>query len=141
MDQVAIEVLARSMRRAIEGLPQETLPFHMRDFPRCWCTDASLLLGAFLSDKRFGGFELIRGWRGSQSHAWLAKDDLIIDITADQFPDAPLGMLITKPSSWHEQFEVEGCPEPGDFREQCGPGIDNLRILYSQLHPALFDKA
>ena len=139
----ALKLLAARMRDAIIALPHEKLPLQMSLFPRGACGDASLLLGAYLIDCGHMGFEYVSAVRGEMAdstwttHAWLARGDLVIDITADQFPDAPAGVIVDSPSLWHQQFDAaEG--EPSDFRLWNGPGISHLVSMYSILRPALF---
>jgi hypothetical protein len=45
--------------------------------------------------------------RGERTHAWLEKDGVIVDITADQFDDAECPVMVTADDSWHRQFVVE----------------------------------
>jgi len=45
------------------------------------------------------------GMRGEQSHAWLECGDLIVDITADQFPEIKEKILVTTDRYWHKIFK------------------------------------
>lgn len=140
---VAVKLLATKMREAIEAVPQEKLPQPMSHFPRGSCGDASLLLGAYLVDQGFNGFEYVCGERGIKakntwtSHAWLALGELVVDITADQFADAPSSVIVESPSLWHQQFEVDQ-KGPSDFRAWSGPGTYHLITMYAYLKPLLF---
>ena len=142
MEMAVLQALAKRMRSAIECLPPSELPFAMTGFPAGACGDASLLLGAYLVDSGFSGFEYVCGERGSvvdntwTSHAWLQSGELTVDITADQFEDAPGKVIVAAPSQWHEQFEVESTG-PSDFR--VWTGTSELGLLYSSLRPLLFD--
>lgn len=130
------------MRAAIDLVPREHLPYSMKDFPSGACGDTSILLGAYLVDCGHHGFEYICGTRGSQedgnwtTHAWLARGDLVIDITADQFSDAPAGVIVESPSIWHRQFDPDR-PTPSDFREYHGPSMYEMHAMYSRLLPLL----
>lgn len=42
------------------------------------------------------------------SHAWLAQNDWIIDITANQFADFHEPVIVCRDSEWHNQFRVDG---------------------------------
>ncbi|MER5866159.1 hypothetical protein [Kitasatospora sp. NPDC002040] len=43
----------------------------------------------------------------SSEHAWLELDGLIMDITADQFDDAPGERAwVTRDRQWHDTFEA-----------------------------------
>ena len=143
MDIFTVERLAWRMRNTIDALPRQELPIPMSNFPKGACGDGSLLLGAFLVDSGFSGFEYVSAERGSHenetwaSHGWLAKGDLVVDITADQFPDGPAKVVVAEPSIWHSQFEVQSV-EPSDFRKWTGVGTDHLHILYAKIGPLLF---
>lgn len=78
----------------------------MRDFPRGSCGDSSILLGEYLHQKGWGIWDYVGGERESDlhSHAWLEKDGLIIDITADQFDGMDEAVIVSRDSSWHRQF-------------------------------------
>jgi hypothetical protein len=139
----AIEKLASRLRRALVDLPRADLPFSMFCFPKGACGDTSLLLGAYLVDSGIKDFHYICGERGSHeentwtTHAWLAKGDLVVDITADQFSDAPAAVIVTTSSLWHKGFTTD-VPAPADFREYSGFSISELAQLYARLRPALF---
>jgi hypothetical protein len=66
MNDVAVERLALQMRKAIDAVRREELPFPMSQFPQGSCGDASLLLGAYLVDRGFAGFEYVCGERGTK---------------------------------------------------------------------------
>jgi hypothetical protein len=131
------------MRTAIEALPKDELPFAMAMFPGAACGDASLLLGAYLVDCGEFGFLYICGERGFHadntwtSHGWLARGDLIVDITADQFDDAPAPVIVGRNSIWHRTFQHHDKPQPSDFRAWSGPGTYHLHTVYAMLQPKL----
>jgi hypothetical protein len=138
-----ISTIAQDMRRAIEAAPKDKLPFPMAKFPRAACMDASLLLGAYLVDCGENDFLYVCGERGLQddktwtSHGWLARDNLIVDITADQFEDAPTAVIVERNSVWHRQFRGSRLPERSDFRVWTGCGTDHLHTIYARLEPQL----
>jgi hypothetical protein len=107
-----VRMLTTGFRTAIEGCDRHLLPISFRHFPRGSCRDASLLLGTYLSERGCGSFDYVAGERGDWqsepptwvSHAWAAQGDLIADITADQYPDAPAGVIVTTDSPWHQSF-------------------------------------
>ena len=112
MSTEAITKLAVSFRAAVEACPRERLPITFQSFPRGSCGDACLLLGAWLEDSGHTGFYYICGQRNSQSHAWLQRADLIVDITADQFgPNLP-PVYVGPKSDFYMSFEQE-LKQPG----------------------------
>lgn len=130
--------IACAFRRAIETVPPDARPIGMQRFPRGACGDASLLLGAYLKDKQIEGFNYVCGERGVHeegtwtSHAWLQKENCIIDITADQFLDAPAAVIVARPSPWHASFEAEA-PKESDFRLYSGYGVQPLWPMYGAI--------
>lgn len=85
---------ASAFRIAIEATTTNERPIALREFPRASCGATSLLLGSYLMEVGEATFNYMVGhttediedpdWR---FHAWIQRDDLIIDITADQFVD------------------------------------------------------
>jgi hypothetical protein len=133
-----LRAVAERVRRAIEKIPPGQRGSSLRLFPSGTCGDASLLLGAFLADQGVAGFEYVCGERGSKqedtwtSHAWLRRGPLVIDITADQFADAPAAVIVESPSVWHEEsFRIGSTPEPADFRAYRGPDV--LHVIYARM--------
>jgi hypothetical protein len=138
METTQILEMAMHFRKAIELIPPEARPIGMQSFPNGACSDTALLFGAFLADRAVPGFKYICGERGSMtdntwtSHAWLQRDDLVIDLTADQFSDAPASVIASNPSPWHLQFDTEPGQE-SDFRKWSGNGADLLHPMYAKV--------
>jgi hypothetical protein len=99
---------AAAFRRALEMIPLEDRGVSLAEFPHGACSDASDLLGTYLSERRLGEFEYVSGDRQypgdptrRSSHAWLEQRGLIIDITADQFEEIDDSVLVIRNSAWH----------------------------------------
>jgi hypothetical protein len=94
----------------------------MQDFPVGACGDAVPLLGTYLAEQGFGTFMYALGLRAcdginrEHSHAWLEADGIIIDITADQFPEVHRKVIVTTRSDWHETFAREKVKDRADYR-------------------------
>jgi len=101
------------------------------------------LLGAYLNDSGERGFVYVSGERGSKdddswtTHAWIERDGLVVDITCDQFPDAPAAVIVSPNSDWHRCFESKS-QGGADFRSLQGGGIVELSDLYRRLRAVLF---
>jgi len=97
----AIRAVASRFRSAIErgGL---SLPILAR-FPEGSCGAASQLLGQYLTDSGLGDWRYRMGFQCDSlaSHAWLERQGLTLDITADQFPDVAEPVLLTATPTWH----------------------------------------
>jgi hypothetical protein len=102
MDQ--LEILARRFRDAIEATPSNQLPITMQSFPHGACGDAAVLLGHFLKAQGLGAFDYVLGKREDHTHAWIQHGEIIIDITADQFPEIDEAVIVSATSAWHERF-------------------------------------
>jgi hypothetical protein len=107
-----IRGLAIRFREAILKCDKDELPLSLADFPVGSCADASILLGTYFKDNGINGFILIKGKRGVgsslETHYWLEKDKMIVDITADQFEDIHEAIFITDSNStWHGTFKKE----------------------------------
>lgn len=136
-----VESIARSVRRAIEMCNPTELPWPT--FPRGACGDTSLILGQVLHDAGIKGFEYVCGNKYSDdgarcsSHAWLKNGELIVDITADQFPAVRESVIVTNRSEWHQQW-IQDRPTPGTL-EAHGTQVPQLWRLLSILKPRLDD--
>lgn len=86
-DEGKIFKAAKSFRDAIEKTEFNSINELFVRFPAGCCGDTSLLLGAYLYEIGLGNFEYVCGISGKQSHAWLERNGLIVDITSDQFLD------------------------------------------------------
>jgi hypothetical protein len=123
--------LAGQFRRALERVPQNSFPneislykhpdYQTSGFPAGCCGDSSELLAEFLKENGFD-FEYVGGRDGGDdeelmTHAWLALDDFIVDITADQFNDCGYSLpkvFVEQESPWHDSFKIEEVRE-GSF--------------------------
>ena len=70
----------------------------MKNFPHGSCGDTSILLGQYFFDQSLGLWEYASGEREPDlhSHAWLERDGLIVDITADQVSPAVAKVRIVR---------------------------------------------
>jgi hypothetical protein len=108
-------------RKHFVDMPKDLKPFWMANFPRGGCGFMTTLLGNFLSLKGLGMFTYVCRERGEEcsqandwtSHAWLEKDGLIVDVTADQFDDCKDEVIVTSDSDFHRSFVMTtDSPEP-----------------------------
>ena len=134
-----IEAMAHRMRAALESIPPKDLPESMSDFPKNDGGDADLLLGAYFVDCGIEGFIRVMGWRRAEGrtnlppHFWLARESLVVDITADQYWDSGKAVIVADPSRWHSRFRLDDDTSTSDFRVWSGTGIQELLPLSSPL--------
>jgi hypothetical protein len=106
---------ASRFRHAIDAAVHD-LPSEMHSFPLGQCGTVARLLATYLEDAGLGTFAYVTGRRidpaepeeEGWSHAWLEQNDLIIDVTADQFPeqhDQPI--IVTRDRAWHNTFDQD----------------------------------
>ncbi|MDQ0640199.1 hypothetical protein QF042_003764 [Pedobacter sp. W3I1] len=81
-----LEQLVKRVRKLMKD-PDMRRPnnIHMGNFPGGCCESGSVILACILKDNQFGDWDLVCDGTLGRSHCWLELDDLIIDITADQF--------------------------------------------------------
>lgn len=92
-------------RSAIEKCDKKLMPISFRNFPNGSCGDTVTLLGTYLFDNYMGEFNYVVGCKNGKSHAWLKNDEgLIVDITADQFPEIVEKVIVSCNSEWHNNF-------------------------------------
>ena len=106
-DKDRLYALSVEFREAILKSNKNMLPVTLHNFPNGACGDASLLLGDYLYSIGYSQVAYVSGWRNNQSHAWIEIDDVIIDITADQFSEKKDAVIVTTDKSWHNQFIEE----------------------------------
>ncbi|MGW1976710.1 hypothetical protein [Streptomyces sp. NPDC001889] len=115
--------------RARAALERGPLPPALKTFPLGACRLTSLALAAHLDRRGLGGWWLAGGVlhrrEGDLTHAWLERDGLLLDITADQFTARGLplrlgAVFLGTDRTWHDQFGRCGTspavPHEGDER-------------------------
>jgi hypothetical protein len=119
-DEDRIREMAVRFREAIQKCDMSELPISLANFPTGSCADASMLFGTYLKENGITGFILIKGKRGEgnslETHYWLEKGDILVDITADQFEDINEEIIIADTNyRWYGAFEKEVRKE-ADYR-------------------------
>lgn len=140
-DQLVQRSAARfrgALQAAAPRLAERSLALYgLLEFPLGACLDASLMLADYLEHCGLGEWTCVAGERPykpamPQSHAWLERDGLIVDITADQFNDCPgPAVWVTRDRGWHAQFgKIE------DRGRLWRPQDDELLDAYAELRDA-----
>jgi hypothetical protein len=94
-------------RNALNIVPKEKLSFNFKEFPHGSCGDTCLMLGSYLDESGFGFFDYVCGIRNECSHAWLEKNGIIVDITADQFVDCDIEVYVGQKNSFYQSFDED----------------------------------
>ena len=129
-----VRELAAAFRDAIERCDRSSLPLSFEAFPCGSCGDVTNLLGKFLIEQGAGAFRYICGERGNagadwHSHAWLEADGVIVDITADQFPEVTEKVFVSTQSEWHATFRQEPLHQ-ADYQRNDEPTFLRLAKAY-----------
>ncbi|MEU4096256.1 hypothetical protein [Streptomyces sp. NPDC026673] len=128
-----LRTLALGFRRAILDCPDSGL-VSLGRFPHGSCGDASILLGQYLYESGQGVWTYVSGWENRASHAWIEKNGLRVDITADQFDGVDTPVIIASGGGWHDRFTVDHSASHGaliDVREDFARR--ELRAAYERL--------
>ncbi len=136
-----IRSLAIRFRSALDLLDRGSLPPGLAEFPNGSCREASLLLGAYFVDHSLGEYELVAGERGHVgppgantyiTHSWIARNGILVDITADQFLNTNHGVIVATASVWHESFDTE-IAGIADYRTVDPETNSELGAIYGKL--------
>jgi len=123
-------IAVERFRRALEvGVLLHLVQFEA--FPAGACGDTCLLLARWLEANGFGCWEYVTGWRDRWSLAWLQQAGVIVDVTADQFPDMKQPVIVSTDDAWHRHFNGQATK-----LEAFGPD-DPLNDAYAKLEEAL----
>jgi hypothetical protein len=123
----SINTVRQAATRFRAALEQEELRLYsLQNFPKGSCGDASEMLGQYLSDCGLGTWIFRMGFEPSSldSHAWVERGALIVDITADQFTDVSERVIVTTDRTWH------------DARFPSGPGCKAASLDWFQYNQA-----
>jgi hypothetical protein len=132
----ALRRIATRIREIILATPPDKRPERLATFPHGSCGDTAMIMGTYLIRKGHAKAEYVVGVDGQHSHAWLECDGIIIDITADQFEDEIVPVLVTRDRTWHSLFagqERQSC----DFRDYQDPTIYQLYDFYEAMASAM----
>jgi hypothetical protein len=137
MDIDKIRKTAADFRNATE-VCAPSLGITFKSFPSGACGDAVLLLGTYLIEQGLGEFQYMLGDYGIRkdnnwsSHAWLQSDNLVVDITADQFPEITEKVIVQDVSKWH--IKLNGKPlNVADYRIYDPDTVASLGNMYRKV--------
>ncbi|MEU1620259.1 hypothetical protein ABZ479_23500 [Streptomyces sp. NPDC005722] len=128
-----LRTLVAGFRQAIVDCPDPGL-VSLERFPHGSCGDASILLGQYLYENGQGVWTYVSAWENRATHAWIEKNGLRVDITADQFDGVDTPVIIASGGGWHDRFTVDPTAAHGaliDVREEYARR--ELRDAYGRL--------
>ena len=133
MVELAIGVLKTDIQRFREACEIAAADLSMDDqdhpfceFPKDKCMIAARLVGDYLHqqlDIPLKRIQIATNSRRIGRHAWTMLDEIIIDITADQFDDCSEQVIVSRKSAWHRtwsqpEFEDHELSVGNDFADQ-----------------------
>lgn len=126
--------LAARFRAALVGSIAPSDPV-LGAFPRGCCGSSSEMFGLWLADYRGIASEYVSARDGNATHAWLVVDDVIIDLTCDQFLECPArAPHVGPPTPWHRSWSIEWSrPSP----EVAAEGAEHWKETYERVVKAL----
>jgi len=112
--------IAYIFRDAVEKTKNELskLSNKFETFPEYCCGITANLLARYYDEKGYGIFLIVTGKKSTgEEHYWLQKEKVIIDITADQFPDCKEEVIVTTDDSWYNNFICERESHNANYRK------------------------
>jgi hypothetical protein len=108
--------IATAARDFFEKNKHTTPDAVLRNFPKGACGCVSELLGRYLEEQyQVSPLCVSAELNDLSTHAWLQINDVIIDLTADQFSQPPI--IVSDSSAWHGNLKCEPpmpvCPQSG----------------------------
>lgn len=101
-------------------------------FPQGWCGTACDMLSKYLEQNGISTAYVFGENSNCITHAWLEYEDLIIDITADQFSEIDEKVVVTRNRCWYEQFNIKSRTEKYDFLGVNSIDVHARKTLYNQ---------
>ena len=102
--------IAKHFRDTLEEVLQTLhyIPRPFESFPAGSCGICSDMLGGILNETRRDQVLYVSASdeMERQSHAWLRYEDIVIDVTGDQFPGRP-PIFVGPPDDWFDLWIVE----------------------------------
>ncbi|MGB8701701.1 MAG: hypothetical protein WCD18_19980 [Thermosynechococcaceae cyanobacterium] len=137
---------ARLESNSIKEISKETQYLRpLQGFPGGCCKIASILLARFLIEECLLSsnlvFVVVNGETENpefMTHAWVLADSIIIDITADQFPEVKDKVIWTKENTWHKKFKGS---EPFLYKEFINSFNIDAREEYENIYSQILSES
>jgi hypothetical protein len=103
-------IIANKFRSAFEETDLSEAPGFLPGFPEGCCSWASYMIGNYLKyELGLNPIEIQAerdAYDGNDPHSWIVVNDIIIDITSDEFDDSNEKVIVSSNSEWHKGWEV-----------------------------------
>jgi len=110
MSRKYLEYLCIELRCWLESADRSSLPDEFRNFPVGACEWASCLLQMYLNLNGEDRFVAVYDISSDRGRVFLRRDDMIVDITGDQFGWPPV--IVSQSSPWHCRAKTDGVSPP-----------------------------
>ena len=108
-----IEKECRIFRELFQKYHRDMAEWYLKDyFPKGSCKEVTNTLGQYLYDKGYGIWDYVWGaaiicgkW---YSHAWLQKENIVCDLTLDQFGNSFPEVYVGNEKRFHLIFAIQG---------------------------------
>jgi len=111
-----LESLALRFRRAAENIARRGDVKRLDGFPHGRCKDASIILARVIAERTDAeDIRYVWGYLGDgdkSTHGWLRVHGVNVDVTADQFSEAPAPVLVSVTDRFHDLFRFMGKDDP-----------------------------
>ena len=103
--------LAKACRDAFDRTDLSSAPGFLPKFPDSCCGWACRMIGYYLKNEHeFEPYHVCASRRAPNSpdigHEWIELTGTIIDITADQFSDQSIPVIVSNNSEWHQKWQI-----------------------------------
>lgn len=141
--------VASAFRAAIERVDDRILPVGLQNFPEQCDDEACLYLATALKAQGLGDFtraatefmpEHITTTDGLEpfGHVWLEQDDIVVDITGDQFRPSLPPVFVAMSSEWHDALREHLFRFSGDIFTLYPPATQEELRTYQRLSESAF---
>lgn len=144
-----LKTVATLMREMIENVVSEStyVDIELQRFPSGACEVSSVILGLYLKEKYDVNVVQSVGKRPSpeceyseNNHVWLTvNENVVVDITADQFDDFSSKVFVGRNSAFHDTFEVYDT-RPVDFSYLSRRGSEGYGGIYKEVATRMANK-
>jgi len=136
-----LEAIAREVRQAIDLVISESdyVDCELQSFPSGSCELSSVIVGLYLN--KVGITDVVQTVArrpipddiNTNDHVWLTIDGkYIVDITADQFDDCNVEVIVSEGTDFHNTFEIYDT-RPVDFSYLMRSGSEGYDNFYSSV--------
>lgn len=131
-----LESIASNVRKAIDRVISQLdyVDCELKNFPSGSCEVSSVIAGLYLQKLGISDVvQTVAKRENGNNHVWLTVNgQYIFDITADQFEDCDIEVIVAESSDFHSTFEVYDT-RPVDFTYLVRQGSEGYGNVFSSV--------